>query len=63
MKKISNLVILVILFFQASCSYKPLYSKKSFNPYKLDVIIKPKEKYFMSFDPGNKPVEVRVQND
>ena len=45
MKKICKLVILVVLFFQASCSYKPLYTKKSFNPYKLDVIIKQKGKY------------------
>ena len=45
MKMICKLVILIVLFFQASCSYKPLYLKKSFNPYKLDVIIKPKEKY------------------
>ena len=33
------------LFFQASCSYKPLYTNKSFNPYKLDVVIKQKGKY------------------
>ena len=45
MKKICKLVILVVLFFQASCSYKPLYTKKSFNPYKLDVIVKQKGKY------------------
>ena len=45
MKKVCKLVILVVLFFQVSCSYKPLYTKKSFNPYKLDVIVKQKGKY------------------
>ena len=45
MKYISKLIIFVILFFQTSCSYKPLYTKKGFNPYKLDVIIKQKGKY------------------
>ena len=45
MNNICKLVILVLLLFEASCSYKPLYIKKSFNPYKLDVVIKQKEKY------------------
>ena len=45
MIKIKTLILLTVLFFQVSCSYKPLYLKKSFNPYKLDVIIKQKGKY------------------
>ncbi len=45
MKKIYTLIIFILLSFQASCSYKPLYTTKSFNPYKLNVIIKQKGKY------------------
>jgi len=45
MKKIFTLIILSVLFFQASCSFKPLYTQKSFSPYKLNVIIKQKGKY------------------
>ena len=45
MKKIFTLIILSVLFFQVSCSFKPLYTQKSFSPYKLNVIIKPKGKY------------------
>ena len=45
MKKIFTIVILSVLFFQISCSFKPLYTQKSFSPYKLNVIIKPKGKY------------------
>ena len=45
MKKIFTLIILSIFFFQASCSFKPLYTQKSFGPYKLNVIIKQKGKY------------------
>ena len=45
MKKIFTIVILSVLFFQISCSFKPLYTQKSFSPYKLNVIVKPKGKY------------------
>ena len=45
MKKIFTLIILSFLFFQVSCSFKPLYTQKSFSPYKLNVIIKQKGKY------------------
>ena len=45
MKKIFTLIILSVLFFQVSCSFKPLYTQKSFSPYKLNVIIKQKGKY------------------
>ena len=45
MKNIFRLFIFIVMFIEASCSYKPLYTKKSFNPYKLDVIIKQKGKY------------------
>lgn len=45
MKKIFTIVILSVLFFQISCSFKPLYTQKSFSPYKLNVIIKQKGKY------------------
>ena len=45
MKKIFTIVILNVLFFQISCSFKPLYTQKSFSPYKLNVIVKPKGKY------------------
>ena len=45
MKKIITLIILSVLFFQVSCSFKPLYTQKSFSPYKLNVIIKQKGKY------------------
>jgi len=45
MKKIFTLIILSVLFFQVSCSFKPLYTPKSFSPYKLNVIIKQKGKY------------------
>ena len=45
MKKIYTLIILAVLFFQASCSYKPLYTKKNFDPYMINVIVKSKGKY------------------
>ena len=45
MKKIFTIIILSVLFFQVSCSFKPLYTQKSFSPYKLNVIIKQKGKY------------------
>ena len=45
MKKIFTLIILSVLFFQVSCSFKPLYTQKSFSPYKLNVIVKQKGKY------------------
>ena len=45
MKKIFTIIILSVLFFQISCSFKPLYTQKSFSPYKLNVIIKQKGKY------------------
>ncbi len=45
MKKIFLAIILTLLISQSSCSYKPLYTKKSFSPYELNVIIKPKERY------------------
>ena len=45
MKKIITLITLSVLFFQVSCSFKPLYTQKSFSPYKLNVIIKQKGKY------------------
>jgi len=45
MKKIFTIIILSVLFFQTSCSFKPLYTQKSFSPYKLNVIIKQKGKY------------------
>ena len=45
MKKIFTLIILSVLLFQVSCSFKPLYTQKSFSPYKLNVIVKQKGKY------------------
>ena len=38
------LAILSILVF-SSCSYKPLYTNKSFGSYKVNIIIKAKDKY------------------
>ena len=45
MKKKYSLLILIILFLEVSCSYKPLYIEKNFNPHEIKVIVKQKEKY------------------
>ncbi len=45
MKKILFLIMLFSYLFQTSCSYKPLYKKQNFDPYKINIIVKSKGRY------------------
>ena len=44
--KLKTLTLLFILFFLASCAFKPLYKKTNlFHPYKINIVVKSKENY------------------